>query len=162
VISSTSDYALRAVLVLAQAESGSPMRADEIARATGSPANYLAKTLNALAKAGIVASARGPRGGFVLAVAADELTLAHIVDCFDEARPNTRCLLGTRQCDARHPCRAHDRWTGVQAARRAALADTTVADLLMGSEGARSLAADGSDTALTPRHYDESAFVAAD
>ena len=50
VISSTSDYALRAVLVLAQAEPGCPMRADEIARATGSPANYLAKTLNALAK----------------------------------------------------------------------------------------------------------------
>jgi Rrf2 family protein len=143
VISSTSDYALRAVLVLAQAEPGSPMRADEVARATGSPANYLAKTLNALAKAGIVTSARGPRGGFTLAVASDDLTLAQIVDCFDEARPNTQCLLGTRPCDARHPCRAHERWTAVQAKRRAALADTTVADLLIGS-------------------FDESAFVAAD
>ena len=50
----------------------------------------------------------------------------------------------------------------MQAARRAALADTTVADLLLGSEGARSLAADPTDTALEPRHFDESAFVAAD
>src|SRR5215211_1859063 len=119
-LSSTSDYALRAILVLAQATDGRPLRADEIARATGSPANYLAKTLNALAKVGIVSSARGPRGGFALAVAADELTLAHIVDCFDEARPVTRCLLGTRPCDARHSCRAHERWTAVRAARRAA------------------------------------------
>lgn len=161
-ISSTSDYALRAVLVLAQAEPGSPMRADEIARATAAPANYLAKTLNALAKVGIVTSARGPRGGFALAVAADELTLARIVDCFDEARPSAQCLLGTRPCDARYPCRAHERWTAVQAARRAALADTTVADLLTGSEGARSLAPARIDTALAPVQFDESAFVAAD
>jgi len=129
-LSSTSDYALRAILVLAQAEPGRPMRADEIARATGAPANYLAKTLNALAKAGIVTSARGPLGGFTLAVAADELTIARIVDCFDEPRPSTQCLLGTGPCDGRHPCLAHARWTAVQQTRRAALADTTVADLV--------------------------------
>ena len=46
-LSSTSDYALRAILVLAQATDGRPLRADQIARATASPANYLAKTLNA-------------------------------------------------------------------------------------------------------------------
>ena len=116
-LSSTSDYALRAILVLAQAEPGSPMRADQLARATGSPANYLAKTLNALAKLGIVTSARGPRGGFTLAVAADELTLAQVVDCFDDVRPAAHCLLGARPCDGRHPCRAHARWTAVQATR---------------------------------------------
>lgn len=132
-LSSTSDYALRAILVLAQADRGRLVRADEIARATGSPPNYLAKTLNALAKLGIVTSARGPLGGFSLAVAPDELTLARIVDCFDEVRPSSRCLLGTKSCDPSHPCRAHERWTAVQRARRAALADTTVADLLAGS-----------------------------
>jgi Rrf2 family protein len=129
-LSSTSDYALRAILVLAQARDGRPLRADEIARATASPANYLAKTLNALAKAGIVTSARGPLGGFTLAIPAGELTLARIVDCFEESRPHTQCLLGTVPCDPTHPCAAHDRWTAVMATRRAALADVTVADLL--------------------------------
>jgi Rrf2 family transcriptional regulator, iron-sulfur cluster assembly transcription factor len=161
-LSSTSDYALRAILVLAQAEPGRPMRADEVARATGSPANYLAKTLNALAKAGIVTSARGPLGGFTLALAADELTLARIVDCFDEVRPSTKCLLGTRPCDARHPCQAHARWTAVQETRRAVLAGTTVSDLLTGPEGTRPLAAVSTDAAPTPPDYDENAFVAAD
>jgi len=160
-LSSTSDYALRAILVLAQADPDRLVRADEIARATGSPSNYLAKTLNALAKLGIVTSARGPLGGFALAVAPDELTLARIVDCFDEVRPNPRCLLGTRSCDPRRPCRAHDRWTAVQQARRAALADTTVADLLAGSTSG---AADRTDpsraaAATTP---DAAAFLAAD
>ena len=132
-LSSTSDYALRAILVLAQATDGRPLRADQIARATASPANYLAKTLNALAKAGLVHSTRGPFGGFVLAVPAAELSLAQIIDCFDEPRPQTHCLLGNAACDLRHPCIAHQRWTAIKDARRAALADTTVADLLGGS-----------------------------
>ena len=131
-LSSTSDYALRAILVLAQATDGRPLRADQIARATASPANYLAKTLNALAKAGLVASTRGPYGGFVLAIPAAELSLARIIECFDEPRPQTRCLLGTAPCDVRRPCAAHMRWTAIKDARRAALADTTVADLLGG------------------------------
>jgi len=136
VLSSTSDYALRAILVLAQATDGRPLRADQIARATASPANYLAKTLNALAKAGLVNSTRGPYGGFVLAIPAAELSLAQIIDCFDEPRPQTRCLLGNAPCDSRRPCTAHTRWTAIKDARRAALADTTVADLLGGSAAA--------------------------
>jgi Rrf2 family protein len=160
-LSSTSDYALRAILVLAQAEHGRPMRADEVARATGSPANYLAKTLNALAKTGLVTSARGPLGGFTLAVAPDELTLARIVDCFDEVRPSSRCLLGTKTCDPRNPCRAHERWTAVQQARRAALADTTIADLLAGSASSTSDRTDRTPIESTSTSSD-SAFVAAD
>ena len=132
-LSSTADYALRAILVLARASDERPLRADEIARATGSPANYLAKTLNALAKAGLVISTRGPFGGFVLAIPATELTIAHIIDCFDEPRPQTRCLLGSAPCDLRHPCTAHQRWTAIKHTRRAALANTTVADLLGGA-----------------------------
>ena len=132
-LSSTSDYALRAILVLAQATDGRPLRADQIARATGSPANYLAKTLNALAKAGLVTSTRGPFGGFVLAIPAGELTLANVIDCFDEPRPQTRCLLGNAPCDQSNACTAHQRWTAIRNARRAALADTTVADLVGGS-----------------------------
>lgn len=161
-LSSTSDYALRAILVLAQAKQGLPMRADEIARATGSPANYLAKTLNALAKAGLVASARGPLGGFTLLVPADELPLARIVDCFDEPRPMTRCLLGNRPCDGRHPCRAHERWSAVLTAQRAPLDHTTVADLLAGS--LPDAASDPTPLHLTATHpaFDQNAFVAAD
>ena len=47
-LSCTADYALRAILLLARVGSDRPLRADEIADATGAPRNYLAKTLNAL------------------------------------------------------------------------------------------------------------------
>jgi Rrf2 family protein len=130
VLSSTSDYALRAILALAGRKTGGSMRAEEIARATGAPSNYLAKTMNLLAKEGIVTSARGPQGGFALAIPADELSLARIIDCFDEPRTHSRCLLGTAPCDPLHPCSAHDRWTRVVTSRRAALSTTTIADLL--------------------------------
>jgi Rrf2 family transcriptional regulator, iron-sulfur cluster assembly transcription factor len=130
VLSSTSDYALRAVLFLARDPAGRARRADEIAEATAAPRNYLAKTLNALAKAGIVSSARGPQGGFVLACDPTALTVARVVDCFDEPRPQRRCMLGTAPCDPAHPCTAHERWSTITRERREALVTTTIADLL--------------------------------
>jgi Rrf2 family iron-sulfur cluster assembly transcriptional regulator len=131
-LSSTSDYALRATLLLARHQGGRPLRADEIAEATGAPRNYMAKTLNALAKAGIVTSARGPLGGFALACPPHDLTIARVIDCFDEARPQRPCLLGNGPCDVSRPCTAHGRWTAIKDARRALFSDTTVADLIAG------------------------------
>ena len=142
-LSNTADYAIRALLVLAR-QNGAWARADQIADATGAPRNYLAKTLNALAKAGIVTSARGPQGGFALAVAPAELTLARVIELFDEPRPRPCCMLGNGPCDPDRPCAAHHRWMAITAARRAPLASTTIADLV-GS--ARPLALDGSPTA---------------
>jgi Rrf2 family protein len=130
-LSSTADYALRAILFLAR-HHGTAQRANDIARATGAPQNYMAKTLNVLAKAGIVTSARGPLGGFMLASSPGALTIAEVIDCFDEPRPHLRCLLGALPCDPANPCRAHNRWTAIIEARRTPLARTTVADLLAG------------------------------
>ena len=135
-LSSTADYALRAILVLARSAGDRPLRADEIADATGTPRNYLGKTLNALAKAGLVTSARGPTGGFSLAVAPETLPVERVVALFDAPRPHTRCLLGTGPCDAARPCSAHHRWSAVMAARQAPFATTTIADLLGQPAGA--------------------------
>jgi Rrf2 family protein len=133
VLSNTADYALRAMLVLARAYGRRPMRADEIAAATVGPRNYLAKTLNALAKAGLVVSARGPTGGFALAAHPTTLTIAAVVDCFDEPRVHTRCLLGTGPCDPARACAAHHRWTAIEQARRSPLLTTTLAELIGGA-----------------------------
>lgn len=129
-LSSTSDYALRALLVLARRRGLGPVRADEVADATGAPRNYMAKTLNALAKAGIVSSLRGPAGGFTLVAEPAALPIARVVDLFETPRAHPRCLLGAGPCDPTRPCAAHQRWTSVAEARRAPLASTTIADLL--------------------------------
>ena len=98
-LSHTSDYALRAMLVLARRHGGCPVRVEEIASVTGAPRNYLGKTLHALTKAGLVTSARGPAGGFSLAVAPEALTLARVIDCFDEPHPSGHCLMGAGACN---------------------------------------------------------------
>jgi len=126
----TADYALRAVLVLAREPEAKAMQADRIAEAIGAPRNYLSKTLNTLAKAGIVTSARGPLGGFALAVPPHRLFVAQIADVFEEQRPHTKCLLGRRACNAAEPCAAHARWSAMMRAARGSLSSTTVADLL--------------------------------
>lgn len=133
--SATADHAIRALLVLARSERGQLVRADEIATATGAPANYMAKTLNALARSGLVSSGRGRTGGFALAVAPGALTLADVVDLFDTPRPQARCMLGNAPCDRQHPCIAHERWTAVVKAQRTALTSTTLADLLGDTAG---------------------------
>jgi Rrf2 family protein len=129
-LSVTTDYALRAVLYLARTGDGRLVPAEEIAEAIGAPRNYLSKTLHALTRLGIVTSARGPHGGFSLAVPAAQLTLARVIDCFDEPPPRPRCMLGAGPCNRLDPCAAHERWSAIVAARRRPLAETTVADLL--------------------------------
>jgi Rrf2 family protein len=131
-LSQTSAHALRAVLYLAQQEAGEVVPADVIAEALGAPKNYLSKTLNGLAKRGVLESTRGRTGGFRLNVPAERLTLARVIEPYIEHRPREVCLLGGRPCDDRCPCSVHDRWKSVEAQVWTPLASTTVADLLSG------------------------------
>jgi Rrf2 family protein len=131
-LSQTAEYAMRAVLYLAQ-QGDARVSAVAISRALGAPANYMSKTLNLLAKAGVVDGARGPTGGFRLAIPASELTVARVADTFAAPRAHPVCLLGDRPCTASEPCAAHHRWTAVTQAASAPLANTTIADLLSGS-----------------------------
>lgn len=129
-LSQTSEHAIRAVLFLAQA-GGEAVSAERIAQALGAPANYLGKTLNTLARRGLLASARGPAGGFRLVREAGELSIAEVVEAVtDGPRPRAMCLLGNRPCRAATPCAAHARWSRVQHDLWAPLHRTTIADLL--------------------------------
>lgn len=123
----TAEYALRAVLHIASHES--PARVTQIATAIGVPQNYLAKTLNQLVRVGILASTRGPAGGFQLAMPAEEITLERIVSAFTGMRVR-RCLLGLGTCGEVQDCAAHARWSPLGAQVREFFATTRVTDLL--------------------------------
>lgn len=125
---STVQQAISAVLCIASAR-GEPMQASTIADATGAPRNYLSKILHSLARAGVLNSERGPRGGFRLAGPADQLTLADIAEPFE--RPGQRrCLLGRPTCGDANPCAAHRRWSKVAASLENYFQTTTIARLL--------------------------------
>jgi Rrf2 family protein len=129
-LSQTAEHALRAVLYLARQSTGKRVPAEAIADALAAPRNYLSKTLGALAKAGVITAARGPHGGFRLAVPAGELSLARVVRPFMESHGSEVCLAGDSACDAGNPCSTHARWVAVQAELLAPMERTTIADLL--------------------------------
>lgn len=132
VLTKTSGYAVTAVAYLAgcRAEHDRPVHIDQIAAALGVPRNYLSKVLHRLAHEGILASTRGPRGGFRLARAPAELTIATVIAAFDDVGGPVPCLLQDRACDPDDPCVAHHAWHGIAHAARGFLDTTTIAALL--------------------------------
>ncbi|HEY0971899.1 MAG TPA: Rrf2 family transcriptional regulator [Gemmatimonadales bacterium] len=138
-LSQTAQYALRAVLYLAARDSRDDLvKIDEIADELRMPRNSLSKTLHALGRAGVLASTRGPSGGFRLAVAPDRLTLARVVAPFDTIGQRDRqCILGRSTCSDAKPCTAHDSWKTVSQRVHGFFSDTTVADMLHDASVAR-------------------------
>jgi Rrf2 family protein len=129
-LSRTADYAVRAVVLLARHHGERLVNADEIASAVGAPRNYMAKTLNALARRGVLTSMRGPGGGFALAISPDTLSVATVIDVFADTRPVvSRCLLEDRPCNLDAPCSAHRRWMTITRIARDPLVATTIGDL---------------------------------
>jgi Rrf2 family protein len=76
-VSAKADYAVRAAIELAAA--GEVVKGDRIAGAQEIPLNFLENILVDLRQAGIVASRRGPDGGYWLARPASEVTVADII-----------------------------------------------------------------------------------
>lgn len=128
-LSDTAEYALRAVLYIADSGKGGSVPVDVVAESLGLPRNYLSKTLNQLAKTGILNSQRGPHGGFKLAMPSEELMLIRIVEPFDELGLR-QCLLGRKACSDVTPCPAHAQWKAVADQIAGFFGRTSVADLL--------------------------------
>jgi Rrf2 family protein len=83
-VSTRGDYAARALVSLAlHAEVSGPTSVRDIAERTGLPQPYLEQILLAVKGAGLVRSKRGVGGGYVLARAPEDITLAEIVSAVD-------------------------------------------------------------------------------
>ena len=127
--SSTTEYAIRAVIYIAEHESAGPVSAGDTAAALDAPVNYLAKTLHGLVRAGLLESTRGKGGGFRLVDPADTVSLLAVASVFDRIDERPRCLLGRPQCRDDQPCAMHERWKPLAEGFAAFLRETTVADL---------------------------------
>jgi Rrf2 family protein len=126
--SQTAEYALRAVACLAR-RAGEPMTTRQIADASRVPAGYLAKILQALARAGVVTGQRGLNGGFLLAKRPEELTLLDVVRVADGSRRITACPLGVPE-HAPALCPLHQRLDDAVAQAEQTLDGVTIAQVL--------------------------------
>lgn len=138
-LSKTAKYGLRAVTYLAERHrsDGGWVRIDEIAEELELPRNYLSKVLHLLGRAGVLASVRGPGGGFRLAREPDQITLAQVIGVLDEWQEGeTPCLLRAGPCTPDTPCVAHHRWRAIADETRAFLIETSLEELLAGADHA--------------------------
>ena len=85
-----ADYAVRAAVELAAVGTGEPVKADQIAEAQSIPLNFLENILSELRRAGIVESRRGAAGGYLLARAPEEISLADVIRAVEGPLANVR------------------------------------------------------------------------
>ncbi|MFQ5491574.1 MAG: RrF2 family transcriptional regulator [Phycisphaerae bacterium] len=114
-ISRTSEYALRAMVHLAQHFDDWPISGRKIAEATGIPRQYLAAILGDLVRAQVLESSPGTGGGFCLARPAKDIRLSEVFAPFEPILANRRpCPFGQDVCSDDDPCSGHDEWKRVR------------------------------------------------
>jgi Rrf2 family iron-sulfur cluster assembly transcriptional regulator len=126
--SSACDYAIRAATHLSE-QPDALVQLKEIARHEHIPAPFVGKILQALVRADILRSVRGPYGGYGLARAPEAITLFMIVAAVDGTKQLDSCAVGLGLCSNDTLCPLHDAFTPVRASIRAYLERTTLADM---------------------------------
>jgi Rrf2 family iron-sulfur cluster assembly transcriptional regulator len=102
----------------------------EIAQAQHLSLAYLEQLFGPLRRAGLVASARGPGGGYRLARPAAAISISEIVNAVDEPIHATRCEQGGPGCLAGQRCLTHDLWAELGEQIRLFLDGVTLADVI--------------------------------
>ncbi len=128
-LSTTSQYALRALVRLAREPEGASVLGRDLARDCEIPANYLSKVLLQLKNASVVSTARGSGGGYKLERRAEHIRLLDVVDIFDPRRTRQACLLGQGECSDQDACTAHHGWKHVRKAYLDFLESNSLADI---------------------------------
>ena len=97
-LSRASQYTLQALIYLARQESDQMVMVKDMAEELGLPVFYLGKLIQAPARIGWLATARGRGGGVRLEVDAASITLFDILQLTDGHRVTRECLLGFKAC----------------------------------------------------------------
>ena len=99
-----ADYALMAMKHLAEHAEGGSRSAKDVADAYGIPPEALAKILQRLAKAGLLQSQHGIKGGYTLARAAHTISAFEVIRAIDGPLFITSCVTVRGECDQSDRC----------------------------------------------------------
>jgi Rrf2 family protein len=131
------EWGAHCAVVLALLPEGATLSAAALAEYHGIPGPYLAKTLQALARNGLVAATPGRHGGYRLAHPADQVTLLDLVRAIEGEEASFRCTEIRKRGPANAPARAYPPVCAVagamweaEAAWQRSLQAVTVADLV--------------------------------
>ena len=120
-LSHLADYAVVLMTAAARRPAGARLSATELSGDTGVPLPTTQKLMGQLATSGLLTSARGASGGFALAKAPSEITLADIVEAVEGPIAMTVCSEGRTDCALDAHCRVKPHMGVVGNAVRGAL-----------------------------------------
>ena len=132
-ISAKADYAVRAAIVLAVANSEGPTTAEFIAHSQEIPLKFLLNILSELKRGRIVASHRGTHGGFQLARPAAEITVADVIRSVEGPLASVHEILPENITYPPPSENLRQVWIAVRVSLRSVLERVTIADLASGS-----------------------------
>jgi Rrf2 family iron-sulfur cluster assembly transcriptional regulator len=102
-------YAVTAMLDLALHAKDRPITLADISQRQGISLSYLEQLFSKLRKQGLVASARGPGGGYRLSRDANDIMVASVITAVDEKVHVTKCE-GRGDCQNGEACLTHELW----------------------------------------------------
>lgn len=109
-LSTKGRYAVTAMMDLAIHEKYGPVTLADISVCQGISLSYLEQIFARLRRDGLISGTRGPRGGYRLARAANEITVADIISAVSERVDTTRCE-GKENCQNGQRCLTHELWS---------------------------------------------------
>ena len=113
-ITRQADYAIRAILYLAQLGPDEKASTSQIAEEKDIPLSFLAKIIAQLSVAGLLQTMRGARGGVTLARPAKDINLLEVVEAIDGPIQINECVNDSYQC-SQHGCPMRGIWQDTQA-----------------------------------------------
>lgn len=123
-----ADYGLMAIHYIAISEDQT-VSAKRIAEQFAIPSELLAKILQRLAKQGLIVSQNGPKGGYVLARRASEITVAQVIRALEGPINIVECLEGDSECPQMANCNLRRPVQKIQAAITEMLDSMSLAEL---------------------------------
>ena len=128
-VTRAADYGVRVMVHLATLPADSRVFLPDLAEATAAPESFLSKVLQALARAELISSRRGKRGGFAILPRGRQATMREVIDAIDGPICLNVCLNGGKQCERKSWCPAHPVWARAQRAMVDVLMSVTVSSL---------------------------------
>lgn len=145
-ISKMTDYAVVLATHLAIAEG--PHAARDLALHTQIPEPTASKVLKKLARAGVVTSQRGAKGGYALARAPQRIGIHEVIEAIEGPIAVTECSDETNEssCEYETNCGVRANWQRINLAVQSALSSITLADMAVpGTAELVSLARSGTE-----------------
>jgi Rrf2 family protein len=125
-----ADYAVRAVLYLAQNKNRDRTSTSTIAKEQGVPPSFLAKIISQLSIMGLLHTLRGAHGGVTLARDPKEITLLDVVEAIDGPIQLNECVGENGDCTFDIGCPIRSVWCHAQDELVTRLRNTDFAQLV--------------------------------